>query len=388
MMAAIYGYPKGGEDLAGLVQIHGGGQYADYRAPLTNAKRGYATLSISWAGRINAPDYTVTPDEVKLFWKSKTDDPDYRVTTDWGALDGYHAPNRYGGNAFHDTQPQDWTLDSIESPRNNPWFLSVLGARRALTFLEQQPEVNPEKLGVYGHSMGGKLTVLTAGSDDRVKAAAPSCGGVSGRFNDDSLLRETLGDGAYLPNIDIPIIFLSPSNDFHGKIHDLQTALSEIQSEEWRVTCSPHHNHQDNAAYEVATQLWFDEHLKDSFQWPDTPKTTLALRTPNSIPVLSVYPDMTSPVVSVEIYYTQDADPDKDHYGVINRRWHYAHAEKQGDAWSAELPLSSDTKPLWAYANVTYDLEEPVREPVTITEFILPTNSTFLLGCKWFLLTL
>ena len=37
MMAAVYGYPKGGENLPGLVQIHGGGQYADYRAPLTNA---------------------------------------------------------------------------------------------------------------------------------------------------------------------------------------------------------------------------------------------------------------------------------------------------------------------------------------------------------------
>ena len=28
MMAAVYGYPKGGSSLPGLVQIHGGGQYA------------------------------------------------------------------------------------------------------------------------------------------------------------------------------------------------------------------------------------------------------------------------------------------------------------------------------------------------------------------------
>lgn len=37
MMVAVYGYPKSGRDLPGLVQIHGGGQYADYRAVLTNA---------------------------------------------------------------------------------------------------------------------------------------------------------------------------------------------------------------------------------------------------------------------------------------------------------------------------------------------------------------
>ena len=68
MMAAVYGYPKGVKNLLALVQIHGGGQYADYRAVLTNAKRGYATTSISWPGRINAPDYKVDPSVVKLFW--------------------------------------------------------------------------------------------------------------------------------------------------------------------------------------------------------------------------------------------------------------------------------------------------------------------------------
>ncbi|WP_158977270.1 hypothetical protein [Cellulophaga sp. L1A9] len=35
MVAAIYGYPKNASNLPGLVQIHGGGQYANYRAVLT-----------------------------------------------------------------------------------------------------------------------------------------------------------------------------------------------------------------------------------------------------------------------------------------------------------------------------------------------------------------
>ena len=98
MMAAIYGYPKGGKNLPGLVQIHGGGQYADYRAVLTNAKRGYATISIAWAGRINAKDYRVGNKIVKLFWEDKTEDPRYKLTTDWGDVDGYHAPCRFPGS--------------------------------------------------------------------------------------------------------------------------------------------------------------------------------------------------------------------------------------------------------------------------------------------------
>ena len=50
------------------------------------------------------------------------------------------------------------------------------------------------RLGVYGHSMGGKLTVATTGTDKRVKAAAPSCGGISDRYNANPLYNATVGD--------------------------------------------------------------------------------------------------------------------------------------------------------------------------------------------------
>ena len=139
MMAAVYGAPKDGSDLPGLVQIHGGGQYAHSNACLTNAKRGYATLSVAWAGRLSGGGYHVSPGVVKLYWEGKTDDPSYRVTTDWGALDGYHAPFRYQ-HAFSVAKPHEHSFDAVASPRNDSWFLCALGARRALTFLERQPE--------------------------------------------------------------------------------------------------------------------------------------------------------------------------------------------------------------------------------------------------------
>ncbi len=103
-LAAIYGFPGSVAEsrarLPGLVQIHGGGQYADHRACVANAKRGFATVSIAWAGRLSAPGYRVDPEVVALFWKGRTADPAYRVTTDWGAVDGYHAPGRNPGNVF------------------------------------------------------------------------------------------------------------------------------------------------------------------------------------------------------------------------------------------------------------------------------------------------
>lgn len=361
-LAAVYGYPKGGTKLPGLLQIHGGGQYADYKACLSNAKRGYATVSIAWAGRISAPDYRVSPAEVRLFWDGKTEDPAYRLTTDWGAVDGYHAPGRNPSNVFPSAKSASFTLDAIESPRNSGWFLCALAARRALTFLEQQPEVDPERLGVYGHSMGGKLTVMTA-VDSRVKAAAPSCGGISDRYNDSPLFRATLGDDVSLKQISCPIIFLSPANDFHGRIGDLPKAIDEIKSEDWRVTCSPHHSHQDSPRYEVATQLWFDEHLKGSFKVPQTPPATLTLKTNSHVPTLTVRPDRSKPILSVDIFYTQHGkanETPQDRENTKHRFWRYAAAKEANGVWSADLPVSTTEQPLWAYANIRYALPEPV----------------------------
>ena len=401
MMAGVYGYPKGARKLPGLVQIHGGGQYADYKAPLTNAKRGYATISIAWAGRISAPGYTVGPDEVKLFWDGKTNDPKYKLTTDWGTIDAYHAPCRYPENSFASNPPSDHSIDPVASPRNSGWFPCAMAARRALTFLEQQPEVDAGKLGVYGHSMGGKLTVLTAGSDTRVKAAAPSCGGISDRYDKNALYRATLGDDNSLKRISCPIMFLSPANDFHGRINDLQTAVKEIKSRDWRVTCAPHHNHQDTAEYEVATQLWFDQHLKGIFRLPATPITALDLKTKSGVPSFMVKPAVATKVLSVDVFYTQQGKEEAkdDRENTITRFWHFRDGrvvgqaspvpagepvssspscsfpqapswrrearptkleEASGKQWVAELPLLDTGRPLWVYANVLYSLDTPV----------------------------
>jgi len=311
MMAGVYGYPEGKSGLPGLLQVHGGGQYADHKAVLTNAKRGYATLSIAWAGRLSAPGYHVGPNEVKLFWEGKTEDPTYKITTDWGTLDAYHAPSRYGKDAFSSIPVADWTLDPVVSPRNNSWFLIALAGRRGLTFLEQQPEVDGNRLGVYGHSMGGKLTVMISGADSRVKAAAPSCGGISDRYSENDLYLATVSDPPSLERISCPIIFLSPANDFHGRINDLESAVGEIKSKEWRITCSPHHNHQDTAEYEVATQVWFDQHLKGGWPVPQTPQTEWVLNQ-GCLPKMLVRPDPSRPVKSIEVYFTQ--------HGVLQER--------------------------------------------------------------------
>ena len=381
MVAAVYGYPKGGAKLAGLVNVHGGGQYADYKSCLANAKRGYATITIAWAGRLTAPNYRVSPAEVKLFFANQTDDPNYKLTTDWGTLDAYHAPCRFPGSNFVFNSPSEHTLDPVPSPRNSGWFLSTMAARRALTFLEQQPIVDADRLGVYGHSMGGKLTVLTAGSDARVKAAAPSCGGISDRYDANVLQNNTVGDGPSLSAISCPILFLSPSNDFHGRINDLPTAVEEIRTSDWRITSSPHHNHQDTAEYEVASQLWFDQYLKGTFEFPETPKFAMTIATKSGVPAATVQVDTSKPVRSVAVYYTQQGQIDgakDDRNNTQNRFWRHAKATRRGNEWVVELPLISMELPLWAYANVTYDLEQSVSSAGYY--YGIQTSNTFVLS--------
>jgi hypothetical protein len=254
-------------------------------------------------------------------------------------------------------------LDDVDSPRNSSWFLCALGARRALTFLERQPQVDSDKLGVYGHSMGGKITVMTAAADKRIKAAAPSCGGISDRDTGIELYDRTIADDVNLKNISCPIFFLNPSNDFHGLIDDLQKALQEIDTDQWRITCSAHHNHQDTGESEVAGLLWFDQHLKGRFVYPKTPDSSLELETQSGIPSFTVKPDASRKILSVDIYYTQHGRPEgekNDMQNTIARFWHHAAAKKRGSAWIADLPLTGTDKPLWVYANVLYPTDEPV----------------------------
>ena len=365
MMAAVYGYPKGAKKLPALVNIHGGGQRADENAIIANAKLGYATISIAWAGRINSSQYTVLTPEVKLFWAGKTEDKRYRITTDWGALDGYHHPSRDPKNLFPRIHVSDWTLDSVRSPRNNSWFLCALGARRALTFLERQPQVDASKLGVYGHSMGGKLTVMTVAADKRVKAAVPSCGGISDHENQDPMFKNTINDKAHLSRITCPIFLLTPSNDFHGRIDDIPSALEHIKSKHWRVSHGAHFNHQDPPEHMVNTILWMEQHLKGTFTLPTTPQGKLTLKTKSNTPEYTFTVDESREIKSINVYYTQQGQIDgkRYHHGnTIHRFWHHVKPNKNPDgSYTAALPVFSSDMPVWVYANVEYKLKSPLK---------------------------
>ena len=348
-MAAFFAFPKGAKKLPGLLHIHGGGQRAFLHEVEFYAKRGYACLSINWGGR-----------EME---NAKEGDPN----TDWGAVD----PTQKNVPGYANLKPGEKYLDPFESPRNNNWYLLTLGARRGLTFLEQQPEVDADRLGVYGHSMGGNLTVYVAGTDDRVKAAAPSVGGSGFRTEpwpllpqvkvetpngDVKLFNATIGFESYAPLIKSPLLWLGSTNDFHGIMDDTYRTGELIPHKTVRYSFTPHMNHRFTPEFAVTRPLWFDQYLKSSFTFPKTPDSKLVLATEDHVPELQVTPDSSQTVADVHIYYSADPDPRA-------RFWRSADAKKNGDAWTAKLPILAVDQPLFAFANVVYGLKKEESEP-------------------------
>lgn len=348
-MAAFYAFPKGAKKLPGLMHIHGGGQRAFLHEVTFYARRGYPCLSVNWGGR-----------EME---EAQAGDPN----TDWGVVD----PTQKNVPGYSNLQPGDKYLDSFESPRNNNWYLLTLGCRRGLTFLEQQPEIDPEKLGVYGHSMGGSLTVYVAGSDNRVKAAAPSVGGSGFRTQpwpllpqmkietpngDVKLFDATLGFESYVPNTSAPMLWLGSTNDFHGIMDDTYRTGGLMPHKNVRYSFTPHMNHRFTPPFAVTRPLWIDQCLNASFVFPMTPETRLVLGTDDHIPEFRVIPDSSQDVAEIHIYYSIDPDPRA-------RFWRSVDAVKSGSAWTAKLPILSVDQPLFAFANAAYPLKNSESEP-------------------------
>jgi hypothetical protein len=353
-MAAVYGFPEEAkEKLPAVMHIHGGGQRGSVSEVKLLVARGYAALSVNWggSGTGKAP--------FNACEKSEPNDPN----TDWGAVD----PSQLNVQGYSTMLPgPKQVFEDREHPKNNNWYLLTLGCRRGLTFLEQQPEVDPQRLGVHGYSMGGNLTMYVAGTDDRVKAAVPGVGGQGWRWQtheflggadqqdrikgDVEVFKRTLSFESYAPLIQCPVLHRSATNDFHGWMDDVYRTNALIPNQPTRYSWVPHMNHRLTPEVAITMPLWFDQHLKGGPALPDTPVSILKL---SPIPVLRVTPDPKSlPVTRVEIYYSTDPDPRA-------RFWRSAEVTRDGGNHIAQLPIHTHDLPLFAFANVYHTLPKP-----------------------------
>jgi dienelactone hydrolase len=346
-IAAFYGYPVGGTNLPGLVQIHGGGQRAQISEAKYWAQQGYAAISINWgAGSL------------------LTNQPN----TDWDGLPGGHA---HPGTFFKATpapySSEDFnTLYDVGHPLNSSWLLNAYAARRAMTFLQALPIVNGNKLGVTGHSMGGQNTVLTA-TDPRVTCIAPSVGGsgfdsISG-ISDPGLYVRTVDAQSYWPDITCPSLFLEAANDFNAPFDNLTKVMSLQDTNVPQIIAFvPHYNHRFDTASFASLVLWQKAWLTDGFDFPPRSKTELDFTGSDGIPRLKVWPDnsTSNAIVGVDFFYGIMT-------GSLTRFWRNAPGIETNGYWEAPCPIYDLNEMFVALAVVTYDIGFDLAMPVGYT---------------------
>ncbi|MEY4689370.1 MAG: hypothetical protein RIR76_3393 [Verrucomicrobiota bacterium] len=355
-MTAIYGFPAGTrERLPAVMHIHGGGQRGVLHEVKFLVARGYAALSVNWGGSAGQAPFNSVEG-------ARPGDPN----TDWGEVD----PSQLNVPGYNSMLPGPKQFyGDREHPKNNNWYLLTLGCRRGLTFLEEQAEVDPHRLGVHGYSMGGNLTMYVAGTDGRVKVAVPAVGGQGWRWEphpfiggvaqqevvkgDIEVFRRTLSFESYAPLIRCPVLHRSATNDHHGWMDDVYRTNALIPGQPTRYSWSPHLGHRLTPEVAVGMPLWLDQHLRAGPAVPETPLSELTLLTSDRIPSFRVTPQAGWPVARCEIYYSVDPDPRA-------RFWRSADAVREGGTFTAQLPLHTLDAPLFAFANVYHTLPQPV----------------------------
>jgi predicted esterase len=351
-IAAYYSYPDNGKRNAAFVWSHGGGQRAERGRGVYFAKQGFATVDINWLGRPMEEDIS--------------------INTDWGNVDPSQGP-RFYSKALRkgwkrNLLPDDYSIDPVPSPRNANWFLLTVAARRAITFLEQQPEVDPNRIGFTGFSMGGMITALTA-IDERLKAVAPFVGGtgfkyvdfpggiqgssIKPHFQNLELYKNTIDASAYWPSVKCPVMFISSSNDFHSTFERIYQSMDLLKHPNWRVTTNIHQNHGPGPEQWATLNLWFDQYLKGIDQKiPATPASNLTLNTSSFIrsATFTVTPSDQDRLVNTEIYYSYDPNS-------RTRFWIRANEKSAKGIWSTQVPLHADL-PIYFFAICRYKLDK------------------------------
>ena len=162
----------------------------------------------------------------------------------------------------------------------------------AIDVLQSLPEVDPDKIGVLGHSLGGQGTYFLAAYDQRIKAAACNCSAPMFRQNPRVLewardrwyiylkpLRPHLLEGR-LPPIDMhhiialiaprPFLDLSGLNDGNAMTQRQRVLMNMEIMRVYELENSPQdfafyvHGRGHSAAYESRQLMaaWMDVHLK------------------------------------------------------------------------------------------------------------------------------
>ena len=344
----MYATPFGGENLPGLVHIHGGGQTVNESWLKELTGRGYAVVTFNWGGE----------------W------PGRQRYTLWNGVENGDHKKRTGREV------------TLPTPRSDAYYLWTQASMRAVTYLERQPEVNPEKIGAYGISMGGSI-MWNIAFDPRIKAGCAIYGAGWNTYTydeprysvgcpehkpseNDLRWRASLAPEASAPYVDFPMLFLSSSNDRHGYMDRAEQSLDlmpEAVPRAWALT--PRLRHHIGLDFIHDLPAWFDVHLKGEGSWPDNPETAMALGQ-DGVPVFTVKPASAQDVVRIEVFYGLETP------FAVNRHWRNAAVRESGGVYLATTPVMNAEEYLFVFANIFYRSGIVISSPL---EAVIPSKT-------------
>ncbi|HUU70012.1 MAG TPA: PhoPQ-activated protein PqaA family protein [Planctomycetota bacterium] len=333
---AWYAHPGTDGKVPAVLSIHGGGGGADLPRAVAFAKAGYACLSYDWH-TCNDPE--------RPKWNAGDPLPSENYTqygnlryTDWAGH--FCKPGRANTRlAPTDESGGDWKHPVL--------YRAIQAGRRGLTWLGQQPDVDPDKLVLEGHSWGSFLAQLLAGIDPRVKATVGSAAilgwraryeqkleGHTGSLTPDEFAEwEKRYDAAmYAQNITAPILIRCGAADFFGSIDTLPSYWDKVKAPK-RLQLLPAANH---TFADVETRVaWFDHRLKGT---PDFPEITAMgvkdfIATPQGSSMLvSVQAQGPAKITKVSVAWTTSPKPSN------QRAWAQQLLQKTGEnRWTGTI---------------------------------------------------
>jgi dienelactone hydrolase len=330
---ALYAHPEGNGPFPAILQIHGGGQTCYKENLAFFVKHGYACLSFDWTG--------------------PRDERPLDQVTNW------HSD--FAGSIMG---PDD------QQPGQNLIYHVVLAAIHAIDILQQQPEVDPQRIGVQGISWGGYITWLVNGLDPRVGVAVPTygIGGLTTQWSDIALAmkqrslefiqmwQKNYEPSAFALSQHGAVLFANATNDFFGQMPEAEALLSQLQVNH-RRSYGPNRMHSLDPETVTAAMAWFACHLHHENQTTaQLPSSFLkepllkVTQTEAGVPLAEIEVDPSQLIKSVRVDFSRGALP------ALLKCWLSTPATQKAEKlWTAELPVVEAAQPLAAYAQVTYE---------------------------------
>jgi len=303
MVYAVMGVPDRPDgSVPGLLHIHGGSQTASIETVRFFVPQGYAVLSFDWTGP---------------------------------------TPTRSGkfSTVFPDSIPP---VTEYDVPLSRARIAHIVWmARRGLTLLAGQSEVDSSRLGVFGISWGGLASWLVNGTDTRVRAAVPLFGcGIPLETPENEAWRTAFQPEQWIESQHGDVCFLNATNDFFGHLETLERFWEELRVDK-RLGLGANENHGLEEALKVTGRKWLDAKLKNSAPLPPAPELTLDLEDGG------LWAEVHAPEASrIRIFYAVSPDgtrPDSYWYlgpwgscndGFFSARWRFPIGSRRASVYA------------------------------------------------------